>query len=243
MVVVVNGQTIINAERFNQGVDSTHFGILLNYSGNRGNVAVDRVEVQPTAVFIGKKHDVKLLASYASLFQGVDKVLNSGFVHARHSYKLNPKFQTFVFSQAQYNEVLLLRQRIAAGGGFRFNVVRKDSLGLSAAVGVMYENELLDRAQLLATENWETNYIRSSTLLSFKWMLSDRVQLDNVVYFQPRLGEFSDYRILNDLSIKFQINSYFQFLLIGSYRYDSLPPLVLKKYDMNANVGLQVAFQ
>ena len=231
-------QAIVNAERFNTEKDSLVIAFSLQYSGTRGNVSTDRADIEPSFIYTGKKNDYKFLSSYGILFQGVNKILNNGFLHARHNYKFSNSLNSFVFGQAQFNDVLLLKKRLATGGGIRINAIKKDSLKLAFSLGLMYEDELIGSSNLPITEVLSTQFIRLTSMMSFKWILNKVVQIDNVVYVQPRITDLPDFRILNDISISFLLSKHLEFTVVSSYRFDSKPPSILKKYDANLSCGL-----
>lgn len=242
LLLIVNtsgfSQAIVNAERFNTQKDSLVIALSLQYSGTRGNVTTDRADIEPSFIYTGKRNDYKFLSSYGILFQGANKILNNGFLHARHNYNFSNTIHSFVFGQAQFNDVLLLKKRLATGGGIRINTIKRDSLKLAFSIGLMYEDELIGNVNLPLNEVLSTQFVRLTSMLSFKWILNKVVQIDNVVYFQPHISDLPDFRILNDVSVSFLVSKHLEFTVVSSYRFDSKPPSILKKYDANLSCGL-----
>ncbi len=72
---------------------------------------------------------------------GTTDFVNSGFQHLRYNYKVFDKITLEVFSQAQYNRVLLLDLRYLNGIGPRFKLVKKEKFKLYTACLYMYEYE------------------------------------------------------------------------------------------------------
>jgi hypothetical protein len=235
-----NAQTIINAERVGGVKDSSVYALSLSYNGTRGNSTTDQISISPVVVLKRKKNEFKLFAAYNVLSQSQNNILNSGYVHVRHNYNFKPFLKTIVFYQLQFNEVLRLTKREVVGAGFRFGLVRKDSLSLALSVGAMHEFELLNRSDLQSFEKYKTNYIRGSVVASFKWIVNEHLQVNEVVYYQPYLKNFADYRILNDINISIKVSDHFSFLLISSIRLDSQPPSSIGGYDWNFRVGVNV---
>ena len=63
-----------------------------------------------------------------------------------------------------------------------------------------------------------------------------------MVYYQPRFVDFSDYRLLNDLTLNVKINKLISLVTAISYRYDSRSPESLKDYDLNVGFGLEFKY-
>jgi len=234
----VNAQTIINAERVGGTKDSSVYSLSLSYNGTRGNSTTDQVSVSPVVILKKKKNAVKFFASYQVLSSGENSILNNGFVHLRHNYKMKSFLKTILFYQLQFNEVLHLAKREVVGAGFRFDLIRKDSLSAALSIGAIHEYEVLSRDRLQLNEVSKTNYVRGSVVGSFKWVVNEYLQINDVLYYQPYLQNFSDYRILNDINLSVRINKYFSVLLISSVRFDSQPPSVIVGSDWNFRVGL-----
>jgi len=238
----VYSQTIINAEKLNSATDSLAFSLQLSYSGNRGNAVTDKFKLAPSFLIVGKKNDFKLFGGYSVLATGDKSYLKNGFAHIRHNYKITTRLKTFAFYQIQFNEVLLLHKREVIGTGLRYALVKKDSLNFDMGIGGMHESEFLDDETLLADEITNTFVIRAAVVSSFQWIMNEHVQFNNVLYYQPYLRNFEDFRILNDFSLTARINAGFSISMAFTIRYDSKPPSALTNFDSKMNVGLSYRF-
>jgi putative salt-induced outer membrane protein YdiY len=234
----LTAQTIINAEKLHSQGDSLSFSFQLDYSGTQGNVVTDQLDLAPSFVKIGKKHDFKLFGAYSILTTDQNNVLNGAFGHLRHNYKITERLKTFEFYQRQFNEVLLLTTREVYGGGLRYSIINQDSLLLDFGGGLMYENEYLNKETLLTDEISETHFIRATIIFSFQVQLKKGIQINNVVYYQPHLADISDFRLLNDFHLMININEYLNFNSSFTLRFDSKPPSILSDFDSSINVGL-----
>ena len=179
---VGKSQTIINAESLLNGVDSTIFSLSFLYNGNRGNMVTDQVHFASAFVLIKEKNDFKIFGGYDLLSQSENKLLNGGYIHLRHNFKLSKGIKTFEFYQLQFNDVLILKKREVYGLGLRFHIINRDSLNSNLSVGVMKEQEILNENFLLQSENAETNYYRLNTVLGLQLILSETLKIDNVFY-------------------------------------------------------------
>jgi len=233
-------QTIINAESLLNGVDSTIFSWSFLYNGNRGNIVTDQVHFASAFVLIKEKNDFKIFGGYDLLSQSENKLLNGGYIHLRHNYKLSKRIKTFEFYQVQFNDVLILKKREVYGLGLRILVVNLDSLNSHFSVGVMREQEILNKDFLLQGENVETNYFRLNTILSLKLVLNEMVKIDNILYYQPYIKVFNDYRILNELRFTTKLSKKFNLITAMNIRYDNKPPGLLEKTDLFLNFGFNI---
>jgi len=111
----VYAQTIINAEKLNSVNDSLAFSVQVGYSGTRGNAITDQIDLAPSFLLVNKLNDFKLFGGYSVLSSDETSLLNSGFAHIRHNFKISNRLKTFEFYQIQFNEVLLLSKRVVFG--------------------------------------------------------------------------------------------------------------------------------
>ncbi len=233
-------QTIINAERYTGGGDSTLFALAFSYNGTKGNSNTDQFSISPNISLIRKKNDYMLFGGYAVLSRSNTKILNAGYVHLRHNYKITDRIKTFEFYQLQFNEILLLKKREVFGAGLRYSFLKKDSLNLDIGLGVMREVEILNKKTLLPDEISETKYYRATCVSTLNWMAGKTVRINNVMYYQPYLKDLSDYRLLNDFNLLVSLTKHFKLVTSVTARYDSKPPSSLKNLDTAVSFGFEV---
>jgi putative salt-induced outer membrane protein YdiY len=237
------GQTIIDAEKLTGAYpDSTIYAITASYNGTRGNSITDRIEISPALLILRKKNDFKIFGGYSSLSQSENNILRSGFIHLRHNFKISKRIKTFEFFQLQFNDVLKLEKRQVYGGGLRFSLVSTDSLELDYNLGLMREVEVLNPSVLLENEIAESRIFRITMTGNFKWQISKVFKINNVIYYQPYLRDFGDFRILNDLNFSVSLLSHIDFNTSLMLRYDSKPPGTLEKLDEVMAFGLTLKF-
>jgi hypothetical protein len=70
----------------------------------------------------------------------------------------------------------------------------------------------------------------------------ERILLSTVDYAQPRVGLFSDYKILSVSSIAFTITKHLQSRLDATARYESVTPSDVRRADLELKSSLQVVF-
>lgn len=236
-------QTIINAERLINGKDSTIYAISFSYNGSRGNSNLDQIDISPAIILLKKGNEYKLFGGYNFLSDSGSGILNSGFVHIRHNYRLSSRFKTFEFYQSQFNDVILLVNRQVLGAGLRYSLINKDSLKLEFELGIMREREVLNQSELLAGEMALLKKFRITSVNICKWNIGKQVKINNVIYFQPDISNFNDYRLLNDFNVIVSVTNHIELITAIITRYDNEPPGALKNLDALLNFGLNVKFK
>lgn len=240
-ILNLQAQTIINAEKFQSSEDSLVFAFELQYNGTSGNANTNQLSLSPVISSTGKKQDIKLFGGYNILSSASTSILNSGFVHLRHNYKISQRLKTFAFYQLQFNEVLLLTKRDVYGLGLRYRFIKNDSLHLDIGSGAMKELEVLDETQISFTDEVTTNYLRGTAVYSFK-LVQKKYKINHVAYYQPYFKNFQDFRLLNDINLAIALNKHLSLNILFVSRYDSKPPSVLKKYDNSLMIGISVSY-
>lgn len=238
----VFSQTIINAERLTSDKDSTIYSLAFSYNGARGNSVTDQLGIAPAFILTKDRNEYKLFGGYSFLSESDNVILHSGFVHLRHNYKITKRIKSFAFYQRQFNEVLLLNRREVFGGGLRYRFLDKDSLNFDIGFGAIRETEILNRSTLLPDEISETTFYRASCVSSLSWKLGKNLKIFNVIYFQPYLKNFNDFRLLNDFNMIVSISKQFELIAALTTRYDNMPPGTLKTADNQINFGFNFKF-
>ena len=234
-------QTIINAERL-VGVDSTIYALNFNYAGTRGNLNTDRLGIAPSMIFIRGNHDIKLLGGYTYLQSRGSTILHNGYIHLRHNYNITDRLKTFEYYQIQFNEMLLLTNRQVLGAGLRYQLVDKQNIDFDMGGSLMREYEKLNEEKIAPGEVVETRYFRLGMLTSLGFKIGENIRVHNVLYYQPYLGDFRDYRLLSDLSLSVNIIKHFDLVTSLTTRFDSQPPDPLVRFDNLLAVGITMKF-
>ena len=81
----------------------------------------------------------------------------------------------------------------------------------------------LEYEQSLVTEVATTTQGRLSPYLTFTLVPAQNLKLVSTTYYQPRIDDFSDYRILHVDQLKIDVSKKFAFSVDFSYLYDESP--------------------
>jgi hypothetical protein len=133
------------------------------------------------------------------------------------------------------------------GLGYRRNFINieRDSsskVNFDLSLGVMQEEEVLNRSRLPQHEKYYTNYTRSILSIVGSWNYKKKLTVINTTYFQQYLLSLPDYRLLNETNMLYKLNKNLSLSLDIEYRYDSDPPSQLTNKDLNTNLGLVIVF-
>ncbi|MEO8109718.1 MAG: DUF481 domain-containing protein [Ginsengibacter sp.] len=173
-----------------------------------------------------------------NLLEGNAQTLNNNlFYHLRYNYKINKWLRWEAFTQMQQNNVTGIKLRLLAGTGPRFKLAGSKKLSLYAATSAMYEYEKEQTHPIVYHRD-----VRSSNYLSLTCKLSENGELVGTVFYQPLYRNFNDYRLLNEITIRFKIAKHFSFTTSWEYLYDSKPAANTPKLNYSISNGIEFSF-
>jgi len=143
--------------------------------------------------------------------------VNAGAQHFRYNYKFKDYFIGELFTQFQFNKVLEVKFRWLLGAGPRIRIVNTKPFMMHIAALYMYEHEELYNSDLINRNH------RMSSYVAFTYKIHENLSLINTSYFQPKINDFSDFRVLSQSDLKISISKHFSFLLSYLYTYDTFP--------------------
>lgn len=171
------------------------------------------------------------------LFLANQELLQSrGFGHLRLTLRTQKPFQYEAFLQGQRNEVWALQFRGLIGVGVRYFFFRQDSLKLYGGIHPFYEHEVILDTTLI------NRSFRLSLNLTFYHRWKSGTLLGAVLYFQPRLEYWADFRIASDIQWQWKLTSHMNFLLTGWLNYDAFPPNQINTVFYSISPGFQFTF-
>ena len=237
-------QSIVNTEKLFTTNDEG-LGVSSEISGSSisGNASVLLIEYGLNFSLKKDKHYLRLLSGGEYINEDSEEVSNSLFSQFRYNYFINRKSRIFAFTQIQTNAILLLERRLLVGGGYRRNLldIKVDTskrFEIDFSVGLMQEEEVLNRENLPIDEKYYTNYTRAIYSLVGIIDIKNKFTVVNTTYFQQYLKNLKDFRLLNETNIMVQIKEWLAIGIDIEYRFDSEPPSTLRDKDFNTNLGL-----
>lgn len=147
-----------------------------------------------------------------------EDLINNGVIHIRRTQdlKMNKITKSEFFGQVQFNGVQKIRQRFLLGSALRVKILGNDSINFNASLGGMYEYEE-------STIETFKHALRLTSYGSFNWDLSEKWAFKFITYYQPRINEFSDYRLSNETALSYKFSHEFSIVGIYNLLYDSTP--------------------
>lgn len=237
---------IVNVEslRIDPGKEKSGFDGLFNLdiNGNNGNTRNARAGMGMQLKWYDQYSTDLFIVDYAYGESDKVKDMDKSFMHYRHVWYANDWLSWEAFAQLQTDEFTRLKLRSLLGAGARFSLLRdNDRHTAYVGTGVFRSREKLD--PLTGSTTVEEDYAtRINFYQVYQYRLSDNSRLTNMVYYQPDVSEVSDYRLLEQLALKVDINKSLSLKISLDVARDSRPPQAVKKTDTSYNTGLEYRF-
>ncbi len=128
------------------------------------------------------------------------------------------------FTQYQYNKILGIEMRNLIGAGPRYKINKSEKIVFYAGSLFMQEFErTIDNNKIMSFQ-------RLSNYLSFSLKNSTKsIEISSVLYYQPNINLWADYRLNSLTSVVFNITSKLQFVNSINLGYDSYVPSNISK--------------
>lgn len=166
---------------------------------------------------------------------------NDALLHWRFVSSAAEKVQWEAFAQIDYNKARLLLFRDLLCGGLRFKLLKTEVLKTRIGTGLFVEQEQYD-LPVASTHPRRFQALRASTYLSNEIALAGQVTLTSIVYFQPDVRNYRDWRILSENVLSVDLGKYVDLSITIDLRHDNVPPDGKKKTDLNSRCGLAIKF-
>lgn len=160
------------------------------------------------------------------------RFVSDGMAHLRYNKKVNEWLRWEFFGQFQNNDITQIDSRVLAGTGPRFKLMKLPTFRLYAAILFMYEREKEATIPIVRHSD-----VRNSSYISFTWLPKDYLEMISTTYFQPRLSQFNDFRILNQISFKVKATPHFSLSVKWNYLHDKAPAGTAPKTVYNFATG------
>ena len=230
---------IVNIE--SQRLQSDTLGWLGSFGTNflfeKNAVQIVNVNLNAHVEYKTPKSLYLFIGNYNFLKGGGETLSDNLFYHLRYNYKINKWLRWEAFTQLQQNNVTGIALRLLAGTGPRFKISLNKQLAFYAATAAMYEYEKEQTTPPVYHHN-----IRSSSYISFTYKPVENTELTGTLFYQPLYKKFSDYRILNEINLKFKIIKHYSFIAGWYYLYDSAPAAATPKLNYSVSNGIQYNF-
>ena len=232
------GQAILNVEGLQgEEVEGVHGELSGRLRFASGNTDLSLIGVDLGVGFLNEHHWLRAYGGRERLEQEGRDLLNNWYLHFRYNYRFSERLRTFHFFQLQANQDLLLDQRRLLGSGLRYRVLGGSLNRLEVGGGIMLESERLSPGELDPGEDSDTHTVRMSNLVVGSGSIGEGRRWMAVVYYQPNLEAFRDYRLLGEMGLGVELIASVQLDVALTWRHDSRAPADLEKDDLGLKTG------
>lgn len=224
-LLIVLSHTILDAQIIN--IETKRFyNDTIKWAGE-ADLQVNLAENPTRNLYIGNKtrvqyqkdmHRVVFLNDLGISNVGGKSILNSGYQHLRYAYKHHPRFNFEAFIQHQYNKPMKMDFRGLIGAGERVKLFDKDKNRAYFGLSLMLEHERSRQFELYFTD------LRMSSYVNCYLNLTNDIYLVNTFYYQPKIGNGSDFRLADEGSLVIRIKKWLSFTTSLNILYDTKQP-------------------
>ncbi len=218
------------------------FKIEAGFETKRGNTDKDNYQASARVIYDEAKEYVvwaELSGEYGESNAVADT--NKAFGHLRfiHSLSDNDNLRYEMFSQLESDEFRLINSRLLGGIGLRYRLLNSEERGKGFfGLSIFHENiEYIESSLNPKEENQRLN-----VYLSYSIKLDKSAAFSYVLYYQPKVDDFSDYIVTNDLELKVKLYKTLDLKLSVTYSIDSMPPIGVQKSDFTQRTTLVLSF-
>lgn len=209
---------IVRIENNGISADSTKWsgGIDLNVYSIRNTSEFFRLATGSQLKYTQNKNTFLSINELRLIFAEEEKLENKGYQHIRFQHEIDSIFTLEIFSQTQFDQVLKIGLRQLFGIGPRIHFFQKTSTETFLGVHYMYEYE----------EEIGTNIINRDHRISSHFAFSRKMKKSAVhwiVYYQPKITNFTDYRISGSSTYTIELVKQLRFNIRGELAYDTKP--------------------
>ena len=232
----------VNVEPLRQQVTERRFGARINvstdaYAGNTsgvvfGGAALLGGRTERNFGYLDVSGDYSKLAGVVSVAKW--------FAHLRHNFQLNRDLWWEEYAQLESDRFRRVQLRELVGVGPRVRMARGDVFELFLGASYMVEHTELDSSD--PHPEGQGTVERWSSYLAITLKPQDRIMISSVNYVQPRIDQFSDYKLLSVSGADFKITTHLHSRLDVTARYESMAPSDVRHADLELKSSLEVVF-
>lgn len=181
-------------------------------------------------------HTFLFLASYNFGIVSRSRIINDSYQHFRYTRPVHDRISAEAFLQSQHNEGIMLKWRGLAGAGPRFTLLQNEKGRLYIGTLYMFEYEQERESEIIYRDHRLSNYV------SFGMPFSDIVTFDVILYYQPNLRQFSNYKFSSQASVEIRLSERLALLTALSMTHNTRPPESIQRTNINLRNGVRILF-
>lgn len=229
---------IVNIEARRINADSTGwYGTLsVGMDVNKFDKWILNLKADVNIEHVHKKHLLLFISNARMIKAGNTDFVNSAFQHIRYNYDLHSRITAEAFTQIQYNALLKVKNRVLLGVGPRWTFSEGKKVKMYLGTLGMFEYEEINKSSEIHRD------MRISSYLSTTWFINKMCSLSNTNYYQPKMIDFSDFRISSQSKLRFDFNKNLSFFFMYDGIYDSRPPAGVLNLVFSISNGFSYKF-
>lgn len=196
------------------------------------------------AVTAHYKNDPSLVLMLVSGEYGVAselRTLAKTLEHLRYRHHWSEHWSSEFFLQHEYDGFRRLTSRGLAGVGGRYQFVSEKRGSLALGVAGMFDFEKLTVGEF--SDSGRTyDQARFSSYAIGRLLLAEGVNLVQTLYYQPKMDDFADWRLLEEASLVVQPTKRFGISVGVVIAYDSRSPESVARLDTQVKSTLGISF-
>lgn len=237
IISIANSQ-VVNIERLRLKADTTGFfgsgAVSFNIIENKKRIVnfggnLHLMHKRPLTTYL-------LISNLDIIRAGSEDFVNNGFQHFRFNRNISKAFILEAFAQAQFNELLKVKNRDLIGAGLRTKIIKKDKISIFAGLLYMYEYEEIKGENIIYRDH------RMSDYLAMSIYLSETASFESTTYYQPKFEFIGDYRISSENSLGLKITKHLSYQTSFRILYDSKPPVDIPEISYTYKNALKYSF-
>jgi hypothetical protein len=239
-VVDVSAQ-ILNVERARGAADSVGWGgeIGLDFTIDKFDERVTEAESESALFYTSANHNYILLSSLEFVDVDGSSIINSGYIHARSTFRSKKRLSPELFLQYQYNNNLGLTNRRLGGAGLRYRFLSIGRLTGTLSTGMMAENEEWEPQE---GDNIENTFLKSTSNLALRGSLSENASLLLIGYYQARPDKFFEPRATLESQLGVKLSKHITLAVSFVLTHDASPIIDIPKVTYELENGLIFTF-
>lgn len=231
----------MDALHFDKQKDTFSVDFDFTISGASGNSDQTKTALNSQFTWLAEKSINLAVLGYQYGESNNLRSVNKAFVHYRYIHQLKDTMDLELFTQLETNEFTRLSYRGLVGAGLRFSMFNTSSHRAFIGTGLFYSKEKTEFISGL-TDGGVEKLSRGNFYFLSKFNITSSISFSNVIYYQPRLSHFSDYRALLESKFDFKINKNLSFRLILDVSHDTEPSQSIESTDISYMSGLKFNF-
>lgn len=233
---------MVNIELRRMQKDSIRFASRNDLSGSYSNNDGEYIysgSVSSTNLYTSKNFKSVFLAYayYSLIFGNEEEFDNTSHLHFRYNYRINNVFSGECFVQHSSNRLLDVSQRLMTGFGIRVKLISSENVRFLLGESLLIDHEI--------GNDRDTNYtlMRNNLYVSASIdIIKEKLELTNIIYWQPAFTDFMDYNILEQLKLDLHVSKTVRAFILFDYFLDTKTPNKEEEYTSDLKFGIGIDF-